>query len=90
MAKVSRANARLFARMHLRQVDTLTRLAGIENGIGSTINGTIPRLIEIVTASDSTPKSSLFGSTMAGALDNVRTMLRKQLIELAKRSHSPP
>lgn len=87
MSKVSRVNARLFAKMHLRQVDTLIRIAAIENGIARRIDGTIPELVNLISKKDMVNKSAAFAGIIENALKSVVTMMRQQLPILVKKSH---
>jgi SPP1 gp7 family putative phage head morphogenesis protein len=77
-------NSKLIAKLHLRQVEVLTHLSKIENGIDKTIP--MKDFLRVITG-DSKSKTTEFAAVFGSLLTDVRTMIRKQFKELAYRSH---
>jgi len=84
--KPSSVNAKLAAKMHIRQVDVLERLSKIENGIDAMIP--FEDFWRIITKANSgVSKTAEFAAVFEKLLSDVRIMIRKQFKELAYRSH---
>ncbi len=87
MSKVSRVNARLFAKMHLRQVETLIRLATIENSIGLVFDAVVPQLVALIASKSPAPKQEAFARIIQEASNKAKSQLRASLIQHAQLSH---
>lgn len=84
--KPGSVNARLVAKMHLRQVEVLEQLGRLENGIDQMVP--FEDFWRIVTrGSSSVPKTAEFAARVESLLADVRILIRRRFKELAYRSH---